>query len=131
MRTFLPSLASELVRRGVAVIVCADAPATFAAKTATSTIPIVFAIGTDPVKVGLVDRFNRPGGNITGAYHLLTGLASKHLELLRELLPAAKTIALFVNPGNPNAHVYVLETRAAADALGLHVEVLTVSTECD
>jgi putative tryptophan/tyrosine transport system substrate-binding protein len=127
----LSSLASELVRRGVAVIVCADAPAAFAAKTATSTIPIVFAIGTDPVKVGLVDRFNRPGGNITGVYHLLTGLASKHLELLHELLPAARTIALFVNPGNPNAHVYVLETRAAADALGLHVEVLTVGTEGD
>jgi len=115
----------------VAVIVSGDAPSAFAAKAATSNIPIVFAIGTDPVKVGLVDRFNRPGGNITGVYHLLTGLASKHLELLHELLPAARTIALFVNPGNPNAHVYVLETRAAADALGLQVEVLTVSTEGD
>jgi len=120
----LPSLASELVRRGVAVIVCSDAPAAFAAKTATSTIPIVFAIGTDPVKVGLVDRFNRPGGNITGTYNLLTGLASKHLELLHDLLPAARTIALFVNPNNPN-HVYVPEALAAANALGLHLEVLT------
>src|SRR6516162_8500248 len=127
----LPSLASELVRRGVAVIVSGDAPSAFAAKAATSTIPIVFAIGTDPVKVGLVDRFNRPGGNITGGYHLHTGLASKHLGRLHELPPGARTIALFVNPGNPNAHVYVLETRAAADALGLHVEVLTVGTEGD
>jgi putative ABC transport system substrate-binding protein len=127
----LPSLASELVSRGVAVIVCGDAPAAFAAKAATSTIPIVFGIGTDPVKVGLVDRFNRPGGNLTGVYNLFTGLASKHLELLHDLLPAARTIALFVNPSNPNAHVYVLETRAAADALGLHVGVLTASSEGD
>src|SRR5215472_15006249 len=101
----LPSLASELVTRGVALIVCADAPAAFAAKAATSAIPIVFGIGTDPVKVGLVDRFNRPGANLTGVYQLLTGLASKHLELLHDLLPAARTIALFVNPSNPNAHV--------------------------
>jgi putative ABC transport system substrate-binding protein len=127
----LPSLASELVTRGVAVIVCGDAPAAFAAKAATSTIPIVFSIGTDPVKVGLVDRFNRPGGNLTGVYQLLTGLAPKHLELLHDLLPAARTIALFVNPSNPNAHVYVPETRAAADGLGLQVEVLTASAEGD
>ena len=127
----LPSLASELVRRGVAVIVCYDAPAAFAAKAATSTIPIVFEIGTDPVKIGLVDRFNRPAGNVTGVYELLTGLASKHLELLRDLVPAARTIALFVNPSNPNAHVYVPETQAAASALGVHVEVLTASAEGD
>jgi len=127
----LPSLASELVTRGVALIVCGDAPAAFAAKAATSTIPIVFGVGTDPVKVGLVDRFNRPGANLTGVYQLLTGLASKHLELLHDLLPAARTIALLVNPSNPNAHVYVAETRAAADALGLHVEVLTASAEGD
>src|SRR6516162_8365995 len=112
------------------VIICYDAPAAFAAKAATSNIPIVFAIGTDPVKVGLVDRYNRPGGNITGVYNLLTGLASKHLELLHELLPAAKTIALFVNPNNPN-HVYVPEALAAANALGLHLEVLTASAERD
>jgi putative ABC transport system substrate-binding protein len=102
----LPSLASELVKRGVPVIGCIDPPAAFAAKTATSTILIVFTIG--PIQSKSV-RFNRPGGNITGVYHLLTGLASKHLELLHELLPAARTIALFVNPGNPNA----LRTRDA------------------
>src|SRR5215472_12848857 len=127
----LPSLANELVGRGVAVIVSGDAPAAFAAKAATSNIPIVFGMGTDPVKVGLVDRFNRPGGNLTGVYQLLTGLTSKHLELLHDLVPAARAIALFVNPSNPNAHVYVPETRAAADALGLHVEVLTASAEGD
>src|SRR5215470_10488293 len=126
----LPSLANELVGRGVAVIVSGDAPAAFAAKAATSNIPIVFGMGTDPVKVGLVDRFNRPGGNITGVYNLLTGLASKHLELLHELLPAARTIALFVNPNIPN-HVYVPEALAAANALGLHLEVLTASAEGD
>jgi putative ABC transport system substrate-binding protein len=113
------------------VIVCYDAPAAFAAKAATSTIPIVFGIGTDPVRVGLVDRFNRPAGNLTGVYMLLTGLASKHLELLHDLLPAARTIALFVNPSNPNARVYVPEAQAAANALGLHVEVLTASAEGD
>jgi putative ABC transport system substrate-binding protein len=127
----LPSLANELVARGVAVIVSGDAPAAFAAKAATSDIPIVFGMGTDPVKVGLVDRFNRPGGNVTGVYQLFTGLASKHLELLHDLLPAARAIALFVNPSNANAHVYVPETRAAADALGLHLEVLTASAEGD
>ena len=112
------------------MIICGDAPAAFAAKAATSNIPIVFGIGTDPVKVGLVDRFNRPGGNLTGVYNLLTGLASKHLEFLHDLLPAARTIALFVNPNNPN-HVYVPEALAAANALGLHLEVLTASAEGD
>jgi len=126
----LPSLSGELVSRGAAVIVAWDAPAAFAAKAATSNIPIVFGIGTDPVKVGLVDRFNRPGGNLTGIYNLLTGLASKHLELLHDLLPAARTIALFVNPNNPN-HVYVPEALAAANALGVHLEVLTASAEGD
>src|SRR5262249_47389561 len=120
----LPSLASELVTRGVEVIVCYDAPAAFAAKATSSTTPIVFTIGTDPVKIGLVDRFNRPAGNITGVYNLLTGLASKHLELLHHLLPAARTIAFFVTPNNPNL-VYVPEALAAANALGLHLEVLT------
>jgi putative tryptophan/tyrosine transport system substrate-binding protein len=126
----LPSLASELVRRGVAVIICYDAPAAFAAKATSSITPIVFTIGTDPVKIGLVDRFNRPAGNITGVYNLLTGLTSKHLELLHDLLPAARTIALLVNPNNPN-HVYVPETLAAANALGFHLEVLTASAEGD
>jgi putative tryptophan/tyrosine transport system substrate-binding protein len=127
----LPSLAGELVSRGVAVIVCWDTPAAFAAKAATRTIPIVFLTGADPVKLGLVDSFNRPGGNLTGASALITGLGPKHLELLHELLPTASAIALLVNPSNPNTHAYTPEMRAAAITLGLRLEVLTAETDSD
>ena len=88
----LPSLAGELVSRGVAVIVAFDAPAAFAAKAATKTIPIVFVTGADPVKTGLVDSFSRPGGNLTGVIVLISMLGPKRLELLRELLPSTSTI---------------------------------------
>jgi ABC-type uncharacterized transport system substrate-binding protein len=98
----LPSLASELVSHGVAVIVAFDAPASFAAKAATKTIPIVFMTGADPVKTGLVDSFSRPGGNLTGVTALISILGPKRLELLHELLPSTSTIALLVNPDNPN-----------------------------
>ena len=98
----LPSLAGELVSRGVAVIVAFDAPAASAAKAATKTIPIVFVTGADPVKTGLVDSFSRPGGNLTGVTVLISILGPKRLELLRELLPSTSTIALLVNPSNPN-----------------------------
>jgi putative ABC transport system substrate-binding protein len=94
----LPSLAGELVSSGVAVIVALDAPAASAAKAATKTIPIVFMTGADPIKTGLVDSFSRPGGNLTGAFILLTMLGPKRLELLRELLPSTSTFALLVNP---------------------------------
>ena len=127
----LPSLAGELVSRGVAVIVAFDAPASFAAKAATKTIPIVFVTGADPVKTGLVDSFNRPGGNLTGLSVLISTLGPKRLELLRELLPSASTIALLVNPSNPNVAVDATETEAAANALGRRLEVLTASTEPD
>ena len=127
----LPSLAGELVSRGVAVIVCWDTPAAFAAKGATKTIPILFVSGADPVKLGLVDSFNRPGGNLTGASALITGLGPKHLELLHELLPTASAIALLVNPSNPNTHAYTPEIRAAAITLGLRLEVLTAETDSD
>jgi putative tryptophan/tyrosine transport system substrate-binding protein len=126
----LPSLAGELVSRGVAVIVAFDAPASSAAKAATKTIPIVFATGADPVKTGLVDSFSRPGGNLTGIFVLLSMLGSKRLELLRELLPSTSTFALLVNPNNPNV-VDVPEIEAAANALGRRLEVLTASTESD
>jgi putative ABC transport system substrate-binding protein len=126
----LPSLAGELVSRGAAVIVALDAPAAAAAKAATKTIPIVFTTGADPVKIGLVDSFSRPGGNLTGVYHLISMLGPKCLELLRELLPSTSTIALLVNPSNPNV-ADARETEAAANAIGRRLEVLTASTERD
>ena len=126
----LPSLADELVSLGVAVIVALGAPASFAAKAATKTIPIVFATGADPIKTGLVDSISRPGGNLTGVFAFSTMLGPKRLELLRELLPSISTIALLVNPSNPNV-ADAPETEAAANALGRRLEVLTASTERD
>jgi putative ABC transport system substrate-binding protein len=126
----LPSLAGDLVSRGVAVIVAFDAPASSAAKAATKTIPIVFMTGADPIKTGLVDSFSRPGGNLTGIFVLLSILGPKRLELLRELLPSTNTIALLVNPSNPNV-VDAPETEAAANAIGRRLEVLNASTERD
>src|SRR4029077_10768475 len=125
----LPSLAGDLVSRGVAVIVAFDAPASSAAKAATKTIPIVFMTGADPVKTGLVDSFSRPGGNLTGIFVLLSMLGPKRLELLRELLPSTSTFALLVNPSNPN--VGADETEAAANAIGRRLEVLRATTERD
>jgi ABC-type uncharacterized transport system substrate-binding protein len=126
----LPSLAGELVARKVSVIVVWDAPAAFAAKAATKTIPIVFITGADPVKTGLVDSFSRPGGNLTGVFVLVSMLGPKRLELLRELLPSITTMALLVNPNNPNV-LDAPETEAAANAIGRRLEVLTASTDSD
>jgi putative tryptophan/tyrosine transport system substrate-binding protein len=125
----LPSLIGELVGSNVAVIVTLDAPSSFAAKTATRTIPIVFAIGTDPVKLGLVESFNQPRSNLTGVTSFLSSLGAKQLELLHELLPGASTIAFLVNTGNQNSKIDASEVQAAADSLGQHLEVLTASTE--
>jgi putative tryptophan/tyrosine transport system substrate-binding protein len=127
----LPSLAGDLVSRSVAVIVAWDAPAALAAKAATKTIPIVFGTGADPVKTGLVDSFSRPGGNLTGVTYLISMLGPKRLELLIELLPSTNTIALLVNPSNPNVASDAPETEAAANALGRRLEVMTASTEGD
>ena len=126
----LPSLAGELVSRGVAVIVAFDAPAASAAKAATKTIPIVFVTGADPVKTGLVDSLSRPGGNLTGVSTLISMLGPKRLEVLRELFPSTSTFALLINPSNPNV-VDAPETEAAANAIGRRLEVLTASTEGD
>ena len=115
----------------MAVIVAFDAPASFAAKAATKTIPIVFVTGADPVKTGLVDSFSRPGGNLTGVSVLISILGPKRLELLRELLPSTSTFALLVNPDNPNVGADAPETEAAANAIGRHLEVLAASTEGD
>ena len=99
----LPRLAADLVGRRVRVIVVPDSVVTArAAKAATSTIPVVFGIGTDPVKSGLVTSFNRPGGNLTGAARLNVELEPKRLQMLHELVPSARTVALLVNPANPN-----------------------------
>jgi putative tryptophan/tyrosine transport system substrate-binding protein len=127
----LSSLAGELVGRDVAVLVTFDAPASFAAKAATKTTPIVFLTGVDPVEIGLVQSFSRPSGNLTGIYNLVAGLGPKHLDLLHELVPTASMIVLLLNPRNPNAHAYVLQTQAAADALGLRLQMLTAHTEAD
>jgi putative ABC transport system substrate-binding protein len=125
----LASLAGELVRRDVAVIVAWDVPSAFAAKTATRTIPIVFSIGTDPLSLGLVDSFNQPHGNLTGLTTFLSSLGPKQLELLHEFLPDSSRVAFLVNPDNLNSRIDASEIQAAADALGQHLEVLTASTE--
>jgi putative ABC transport system substrate-binding protein len=127
----LPSLAAELVGRNVTAILADDVPSAFAAKAATKTIPIVFAIGADPVKVGLVESLGRPNGNLTGVSIFLTALGPKRVELLHELLPAVDTIALLGNPANANFQPDVPNIRAAADALKQHLEILTANTESD
>ena len=127
----LSSLAAELVARNVSVIYAFDVPSTFAAKAATTTIPIVFGIGADPVKLGLVDSLNQPRRNLTGTSTLLTTLGPKQLELLHEMLPSAGKIAFLLNADNPNAQTDAPEIQAAADALGQRLEVLTASTDGD
>jgi len=126
----LPALAADLVRRRVAVIAAGgtSAPA-LAAKAATSTIPIVFQTGSDPVKDGLVASLNRPGGNITGVSRLSFILAPKRLELLHELVPKATVIAFLVNPANPVAASQIQEIGEPVRSLGLQVHVLEASSE--
>src|ERR1700734_3887650 len=127
----LPSLAAELVGRNVAAIFAADLPSAVAAKAATKTIPIVFATGADPVKVGLVDSLSRPKGNLTGITVVMSLLGPKRVELLHELLPATTTIAFLRKPGNVKIKTDGAEIRATADRLKQHLEVLTASTESD
>ena len=128
----MSSLMADLVRRRVAVIATpAGNYASQAAKAATTTIPIVFGVGEDPVRLGLVASLARPGGNATGYNFFNAEVTAKRLELLHELVPSATRIALLVNPDNPNAEAYTPEIETAADALGLRMEVLRATTEGD
>jgi ABC-type uncharacterized transport system substrate-binding protein len=128
----LPMLASDLVRRQVAVIAAGDTPSTIAAKAATTTMPIVFAIGGDPVELGFVATLNRPGRNLTGVTNLGNEVGPKLLELLHELRPTATIMALLVNPTNPAvAEPNARDMQVAARILGLQLHVLHASTERD
>jgi ABC-type uncharacterized transport system substrate-binding protein len=128
----LPALAADLVKRQVAVIVTVGGPAPLAAaKNATSTIPVVFHMGADPVRLGFVKSFNRPGGNVTGISLLQVAMGAKRLEVLREFVPAAKIIGLLTNPANPNVDTVVPDLHDTAGALGLHLVVGYASSQSD
>ena len=127
----MPALASELVRRPVTLIVASAPPAALAAKAATSTIPIVFSGGIDPVKLGLVAALNRPGGNVTGVTQFSTALEGKRLEFLHELVPKATVLALLVNPTFPGTDAIINDMQTAARTLGVKLNVLNASSEDD
>jgi putative ABC transport system substrate-binding protein len=127
----LPALIADLVRQKVTVIAATTTPAALAAKAATSTVPIVFTTGGDPIKLGLVASLSRPGGNVTGSTQLSVEVGPKRLELARELFPGATTVALLVNPANPLAATVSKDLQAVADALGVRLHVLHASTEAD
>jgi putative tryptophan/tyrosine transport system substrate-binding protein len=125
----LPALAAELVRRPVSVIATGNSLSAFAAKAATTTIPIVFSVNEDPVNLGLVASLARPGGNLTGINFFTSELAAKRLELLRDLVPSATRIAVLVNPANPaNTETTLRDVTTAARAMGLHIQVVRAST---
>ena len=127
-QTELPLLVADLLRRQVALIV-GNTPAALAAKAATTTVPIVFASGGDPLKLGLVASLNRPGGNVTGVSFISLELGTKHLGLLRELRPGAARIAVLVDPKSPTTEAFVSQVRAAASVMGQQIEVLYVSSD--
>jgi putative ABC transport system substrate-binding protein len=128
----LPVLAADLINRRVTVIAAGGSPSSLAAKAATGTIPIVFETASDPVTLGLVASLNRPGGNLTGVTNLNVEVGQKRLELLRELLPAATTIAVLVNPSAPAVTEQFLRSlQAAAPALGMQLHVMHASTDRD
>jgi putative ABC transport system substrate-binding protein len=125
----VPALAADLVRRKVAVIVTMGNTQAFAAKEATPTIPIVFNVGDDPVRLGLVASLSRPGGNLTGVNFFTGELTAKRLELLRELVPRVARIAVLVTPANPTAMEVILrDAKAAAQSMGLQIQVLNANS---
>ncbi|WP_439400446.1 ABC transporter substrate-binding protein (plasmid) [Bradyrhizobium sp. PMVTL-01] len=125
----LPALATKLIERQVNVILAAATPSALAAKLATTTIPIVFAIGGDPVRTGLVTSLNSPGGNVTGAAHINVDTAPKRLELLHELLPSRNSLGLLTNPANPLTPAVESGVKAAAGALGIRLTTFHASTD--
>ena len=128
----IPGLVSELVQRQVAVIAAPGSPAAGPAKAATSTVPVVFMIGSDPVELGLVASLNHPGGNLTGVAYINVEIAPKRLQLLHEFIPSAKSIGLLVNPSNATAAAaQTKELQVAADALGLQLTVVKASNAID
>jgi putative tryptophan/tyrosine transport system substrate-binding protein len=127
----LPALAAELIHRPVAVLAATSTPAALAAKAATTTVPTVFTTAANPVELGLVASFSRPGGNVTGASQLNVEIGPKRLELVREVIPAATVVGVLVNPTNPAARTLSRGLEAAARTLGLQLDVLHGSTERD
>ena len=127
----LPTLAAELVRRRVAVIVAPSVTTVLAAKAATSTIPIIFLVGEDPVTLGLVDSLARPGGNLTGVNFFAVEVAAKRLELLRELVPGARRIAALFDPANAATTAREIETAARARGLAVQLHNVSSSREID
>ena len=128
----LPNLVADLVNRQVSVIAATGTPAALAAKAATTNIPIVFETASDPIQIGLVTSLNRPGANVTGVTQLTVGLVPKEMELLRELFPKARVMALLVNPTDPAvAETESREVQSAASTLGLELNILNASSERD
>jgi putative tryptophan/tyrosine transport system substrate-binding protein len=127
----LPALADELLSRGVTLILASSLPSALAAKQITSTTPIVFVMGADPVKLGVVASLNRPGGNVTGIYQYYGALGGKRLELIRELVPSLRVLAILSNPQNPNAEDHLKDIQTAARVIGLQLDVLRASSESD
>jgi putative ABC transport system substrate-binding protein len=127
----LPALVTDLIQRKAAVILTGATPVTRAAKAASTTVPIVFVIGADPIKVGLVASLNRPGGNVTGVSFLANSLLPKQFEVLHETVPKSASIGFLVNPINPNAESDTRDVQAAADALGRKLCVVKARTDSD
>jgi putative ABC transport system substrate-binding protein len=127
----LPALAKALVADSTAAIIALAPPAALAAKAATTSIPIVFATGADPVAISLVPSLNRPGGNVTGVTFVVTSLGAKRLELLRQLMPSATVVGFLINPRNPTSEAQTADVQAAARALDVELLILHAGSEAD